>query len=224
MKRSDNLNELAAALSKAQAEIRDVEKDRANPFFNSKYATLASVWSAIRAPLTKNGLAVIQSPATSENGNVVISTLLVHSSGQWVEDELVLAAAQKTPQGFGSAITYGRRYALMAMVGTAPGDESDDDGNAATIPQENTRQPAQNAPSTASKPKPAAKPEHKEETHSSVFCEVCNTELKLDSKGKGYYCVKYTDRALGNHTYIKVEEFGSYVASKKMAQENDIPF
>lgn len=145
MKRSEQINELAAAMAKAQAEIGTAHKDRANDFFRSKYADLASVWDACRAPLSKYGLSIIQSPS-AEGVNVTVVTVLLHTSGQWIESTLSVVAAlppskdksgkpidppptAPTPQSVGSAITYARRYALQSMIGVAP---DDDDGNAAS--------------------------------------------------------------------------------------------
>jgi len=132
MEQSETINELAAALSKAQGQIKGALKDSANPFFKSKYADLASVWDACRAQLSENGLAVVQATCDSPTGISVV-TQLSHSSGQWIRGHLTLEPKDKTPQGYGSAITYARRYALAAIVGVAP---EDDDGNAASEKKE----------------------------------------------------------------------------------------
>lgn len=125
---SDQINELAAAMAKAQGKITGALKDSANPFFKSKYADLASVWDACRGALSENGLAVVQF-TESDDAGVFVTTTLAHSSGQWMRCRLHLTPKDGTPQGMGSAITYGRRYALAAMVGVA---QIDDDGNAAS--------------------------------------------------------------------------------------------
>lgn len=128
MTHSENINEIAGALAKAQAVIAGAAKDSDNPFFKSKYADLASVWDACRKPLTDHGLSVAQTAATAE-GHVGVTTILMHGSGQWIRDTLVMKPTKDDPQGVGSCITYARRYALAAMVGVAP---EDDDGNAAS--------------------------------------------------------------------------------------------
>ena len=125
---SAEIGELAKALAVAQGKITGALKDSANPFFKSKYADLASVWDACRGPLSDNGLAVVQL-TESDDAGVYVSTTLAHSSGQWMRSRLRLTPKDVTPQGMGSAITYGRRYALAAMVGVA---QVDDDGNAAS--------------------------------------------------------------------------------------------
>ena len=118
---------LFKALSLAQAEIKGARKDAENPHLKSKYADLASIWEACREALTKHGLTIIQLP--SAVGPVVtVETILGHESGEFISEKLALTAQQHTPQGIGSAITYGRRYGLAAMVGVAP---EDDDGEGA---------------------------------------------------------------------------------------------
>ena len=144
MQTSEQINELAAALAKAQGQIQGAVKDSTNPAFKSRYADLASVWDACRVALSLNGLAVVQGPALVGQG-VSVTTRLLHSSGQWAESTLMLPMDKATAQGAGSAITYARRYALAAMVGVAPDD--DDDGNAAS------QQPAQQQ-RLAPKPEP----------------------------------------------------------------------
>ena len=125
---SAELNELAAALCKAQAVMEGAKKDSSNPFFKSKYADLASVWAACKAPLTSNGLSVVQ---TVENGGekAYLVTILLHTSGQWIKSLMPILMSKNDAQALGSAITYCRRYALAAIVGVCP---TDDDGNAAS--------------------------------------------------------------------------------------------
>jgi hypothetical protein len=125
---SQEIGKLAAALAKAQGRITGALKDASNPFFKSKYADLANTWDACRAALSENELAVIQVPESDDSGVYVITTL-AHSSGEWVRSRLRLHPKDDSPQAMGSAITYGRRYALAAAVGVA---QIDDDGNAAS--------------------------------------------------------------------------------------------
>src|SRR5271170_6109676 len=128
MQSSEQINELASALAKAQGEITGALKDSANPFFKSKYSDLASCWDACRAALSKNGLSVTQFPTTEATETYLVTTLL-HSSGQWMRSSLELKSKDDSSQAMGSAITYARRYALCAVVGVA---QVDDDGNAAS--------------------------------------------------------------------------------------------
>jgi hypothetical protein len=126
--RSDQIKDLAAALVKAQAAMEGAKKDASNPHFGSKYADLASVWDAVRKPLTDNDLCIVQFPRTAGNGVEIETTLLHGATGQFMSDVLWVPCGKNDAQGLGSAITYGRRYSLMAVTGIAP---EDDDGNAA---------------------------------------------------------------------------------------------
>ena len=150
-RRSESIAALAAALAKAQGEMGFAKKDAANPYFKSKYADLASCWEAIREPLSKNGLAVMQFPRES-GGGVEVETLLAHSSGEWVSESLRLPLAKADAQGFGSGISYARRYGL-ALVGVAA---DDDDGNVAARPRQ-VPQPEPHFPEAKTKLEAAAK-------------------------------------------------------------------
>jgi hypothetical protein len=127
MNQSESIAALAAALSKAQADITGALKDSANPFFKSKYADLASCWDACRKQLAANNLAVIQTTEIGETGAILVTTL-AHSSGEWMRGYLPILTKDAGPQGQGSGITYARRYALAAIVGLA---QIDDDAEAA---------------------------------------------------------------------------------------------
>jgi hypothetical protein len=124
---SESIAALAAALSKAQADITGALKDSSNPFFKSKYADLASCWDACRKQLAANNLAVIQTTEVTEGGTVLVTTL-AHSSGEWMRGTLPVVTKDNGPQAQGSGITYARRYALAAIVGLA---QIDDDAEAA---------------------------------------------------------------------------------------------
>lgn len=128
MNTSEDINEIAAALAKAQGAILNPAKTSENPYFSSRYADLATGLNAIRSALSSNGLAVTQS--TRINGELMIlETQLTHSSGQWFQSEFLVCKALAPPQQVGSALSYARRYSLFALVGIS-GDD-DDDGNIA---------------------------------------------------------------------------------------------
>jgi hypothetical protein len=196
VKTSPDIGELSSALAVAQGAMKGAVKDASNPFFNSKYADLQSVWDACREPLTKNGLAVIQFPKCKSYGEPVpyeyekkgekrmgvkvvyevsVLTRLVHKSGQWMEDRVSTLLPHGDPQAVGSAITYLRRYALQSVAGIAP---EDDDGNGSgdhvTTTSEDV-QPARKVRDTGLPP-----------------CPVCETNAKvIKSKfGPGFYCLK----------------------------------
>lgn len=128
MQMSENINELAKALASAQAQIRPAQKNAANPFHKSKYADLDDCWSVIRDPLSKNGLSLMQ-VIEEKNGHTNLVTVLAHLSGQWMKSEVPVIVKEHTPQSFGSALTYARRYGLCSIVGVTASD--DDDGEAA---------------------------------------------------------------------------------------------
>lgn len=130
---SPEISELAKAIVKAQTEMTPAVKASVNPFFKSKYADLSAVWAAI-APFTMNGIAITQLPQASLDGShIVLATQLTHAeSGQWMRSCLTMPVVKNDPQGFGSALTYARRYALGCMTGLVT--EEDDDGNSASHP------------------------------------------------------------------------------------------
>lgn len=131
MTTSNEINEIAGAMIALQAQVEDAGKNKTNPAFKSKYADLSAILEAVRPALKAAKLAVIQSP--SAEGNVVsVTTRVIHASGQWIEGTISMTATRTDPQGIGSAITYGRRYSLAAMMGIT---QDDDDGNAASQPR-----------------------------------------------------------------------------------------
>ena len=144
MTQSVEINELAAALSKAQGEMQAAIKDKLNPFFKSSYADLGSVWDAARPVLSKYGLSVIQTTQTNDDwSKTVLVTTLAHTSGQWIKSFLPLNPAKNDSQGIGAAITYLRRYSLSAIVGVVCDD--DDDGETA-VGRGKTQAPKQETP------------------------------------------------------------------------------
>ena len=137
------MKELASALAKAQANIKTALKDSKNPHFKSSYADLTSIWEACRDALAKNGLSVVQIPGFDAN-DVWLETMILHSSGESISGRYPLRPQQNTPQAYGSALTYARRYSLAAMVGVVA--DEDDDGNAAS--QRGREEPRKEAPAT----------------------------------------------------------------------------
>lgn len=128
MNKSETIKELAGALVKAQGKIKAALKDSTNPHFKSKYADLSSVIDAVKAPLLECGISFLQGVEDADGG-VAVETMLMHTSGEWISSTVRIPASKQDAQGYGSAITYGRRYGLQAMCGVPA---EDDDGNAAT--------------------------------------------------------------------------------------------
>ena len=127
-KTEDTRRTIADALASAQAELTDPVKDSVNPHFKSRYADLATVLKTVRPVLSKHGIALTQTTNYAEGVLVLVTRL------SWRDEEIVghypVIPQQSTPQGYGSALTYARRYAIQAIVGVAA--DEDDDGNAAS--------------------------------------------------------------------------------------------
>jgi hypothetical protein len=192
MNTSEQINELATALSKAQGEMGGAVKDAANPFFKSKYADLASVRDATREPFAKHGLSVAQFPKTEFLGEaqpyewtaksgetrygvrvvcvVSVVTRLMHASGQFLEDAVSTMLSTGDPQAVGSAVSYLRRYAWQCVAGVAP---EDDDAEAATG----------QGTTTAATPRAASGP--------MPTCQKCKSAAKVivSKFGPGHYCL-----------------------------------
>ena len=126
MEKSPTIGELAKALVRFQLEMKTVVFDANNPFFKSKYATLAQLVTNSKDLLAKNGLSVSQ--LTEDEGSV--TTILMHTSGEYLSSKLTLKPVKDDPQGRGSCITYARRYGYASILGLVADD--DDDANAAT--------------------------------------------------------------------------------------------
>lgn len=132
---SGDVSALAKAFVAAQKATEAVKKAATNPHFKSKYADLAEVVEATVPALNDNGIGVMQSPGF--DGKLVsVTTVLLHESGATATATLHMNPTKSDPQGVGSAITYARRYALLAMTGAAP---EDDDGQAASQPRQQTK-------------------------------------------------------------------------------------
>ena len=126
---SDTIGKLAGALAKAQSQMTMVEGKSTNPFFNSKYASLAAVLEVAMPALNANEIALTQGNRWEPNSNgFYITSMLIHASGEWIKSEIRMPLAKKDAHGVGAATTYGRRYLLSSMVGVA---QADDDGNGA---------------------------------------------------------------------------------------------
>lgn len=188
MERSSEINELAAALAKAQGEISTAAKDGLNPAFRnaadptkakgSRYMSLSSAWEACREALSKHNLCVSQMPVDSpEPGRVALETAIMHASGQFIVSKMSTRLQKDDAQGVGSAITYLRRYALAAVVGIVADD--DDDGNAASQTPDDKQQRGGNSRPTTNRSAPQPKPQANEKAWSDRFAETVE-EFGLD--------------------------------------------
>jgi hypothetical protein len=145
MHRSETIGKLAESLAAAQAEIKAVVKDRTNPHYRNRYATLDAILDAVRPVLAKHGLSVVQGASDTTQG-FTVETYLLHSSGEFIANVIAMPVSKQDAQGVGSALTYGRRYGVSALL--ALSTDEDDDGEQAVKP-----------PAKKPDPKPAPKAE-----------------------------------------------------------------
>ena len=138
IRQSESIDKLSAAFVAAQAEMDHAARDSKNPHFRSNYASLAACLDACRPALNKHGIGIMQGTARGEGRQIVVTTRLVHQSGEWMESDLSLSADKDNAQGAGSAISYARRYALCGLVGIS---DVDDDGNEASRPSRKPEPP-----------------------------------------------------------------------------------
>jgi hypothetical protein len=152
------MEQLAKALSAAQAEFGTVPQSGMNPFHKSKYSTIEDYVNAAKPILAKHGLSISQAPNLLE-GQFVLTTILMHQSGEHLVSNQPIFSAKQDAQSMGSAITYARRYAYGAVLGMASGD-FDDDGNAATAkPTKQANPPKIQPPAKSPAPKTPSKAE-----------------------------------------------------------------
>lgn len=161
---STEITELASAMLKVQSVLQPAIKDRNNLFTKSDYATLNSVMNVCRQPLLENGIWLTQYPVPVESGCLGLITKLIHAeSGQWQASLLMMPLPKADPQGYGSAITYARRYAISAMLGIVT---DDDDGNGAreddpekTPPKSPRQKNPRREPQAVPPPQPPSQPD-----------------------------------------------------------------
>lgn len=125
MKTSESIVKIAVALLKAQKNIGAATKGSANPFFKSKYADLGSVMEACKESLNNEGISVLQ-PVGNENGKHTVTTMLLHESGEFMAETMVLEVPKANMQDLGSAISYARRYGLQSF-GFIPAEDDDNE-------------------------------------------------------------------------------------------------
>lgn len=164
MNRSDSIAELAGALSKAQGAVVAVgyDKEVKTTQYSYKYATLATIQSAIRPALAANDLALTMAP-TIDGNRAGVDWVLMHKSGEWMDGQVLFPIGQTTPQAAGSAISYAKRYTSAALLGITADDDDDAQSAMPTTAQQGRQTPtsateARTAPKRAQEPAPHAKP------------------------------------------------------------------
>lgn len=129
---SENLDKLFKGMNAFRSQLKQPVKDAKNPFFKSNYVTLEGVQNAIDAGIKGTGLAYTQIVKNDDNGNVGVETIITHESGQYLTTGVLALRPEKaTPQGYGSTITYAKRYQLASAFGVS--SDVDDDGNAGSF-------------------------------------------------------------------------------------------
>jgi len=170
---SEQKSQLVEALIAAQKEFAPALKLSENPHFRSKFVDLATAWDAVKTALWNHGLTVLQTTDVRENGATVLVTHLEHTSGQQrISVYPLIPAKDRDPQALGAALTYARRYTLMAILGLAP---EDDDGETAS--KKGNSEPPK-APPKASQP---AKSAEKPATNGPAASASSDTLAKLQS-------------------------------------------
>jgi ERF superfamily len=173
MEKSPTISELSKALVNFQKEMNPVSFDATNPFFKSKYVTLSALVSESKDLLAKNGLVVSQ--LIEDEGSV--TTILLHTSGEYLSSKLSLKPVKDDPQGHGSAITYARRYAYASILGIV--SDSDDDGN-----QASSAKPAVSQPQTKTVNRIGGNGEHKPESIRELVMAKSKTKYKTPDEFK----------------------------------------
>lgn len=239
--KSETINELAKALSQAQAQISGAIKDSSNPFFKSSYADLESCWAAIREPLTKNGLSVTQLVQV-ENSTPVLETMLMHTSGQFISSKSpIICVKQNDPQAFGAALTYMRRFNLCAIVGLT---QVDDDGNTASgkqMPTQDKKPKVEKEPITIGPPAGSEAEfikENKARIDKNSFvatmpaetpgphgvCTFCGANRNLSAKGDFLYCPNFKDPVNGKkHPTVPFVQKPLTAKNNMPMFEDDVP-
>ena len=147
MNKSENIKELALALSKAQAEMPPAELNAVNPFLKNKYADLGSIIKAAKPIIAKHGLSISQLPTSNGNG-IGVTTILMHSSGEWLESTMLLPLedsnnkAVTSAQAAGAIISYLRRYSIASVLGMYA--DEDVDGNSPKSTRKTRTKPKSN--------------------------------------------------------------------------------
>lgn len=195
MKTSETLKEIAVALRDAQVDTKFAIKDSTNPHFKSRYADLTSVIVAVKDSLNLNGIVFIQTPTESAPGTLALTTRLLHSSGEWIEDTAVCPLQKNDPQGYGSALTYLRRYSLASITGLY---QDDDDGESTRMKPEDYLKKIQSTTSL----------DNLQKTYASIISEVRHDKALMQAviSEKDKMKIMFDDRKAENENESKNNE------------------
>lgn len=189
IEQTEQIAELCDALARAQSRMGHAEKDRENTHFKSRYATLAAVLNACRPALSSEGIALLQIPGADGQGNEVIHTRLAFK-GQWIQGTTPIRTKDSGMQAYGSAVTYAKRYALMAMCGIAS-DDDDDDGEGAEgrhrEPAPRARWNGDNGPESPQPPRRDPEKDLEEAVRSAISTmKAATPETRENAKGRAW--------------------------------------
>lgn len=154
MNHSESIAGIIPALIKTQGELQGIAKEGKNPAFKSRYVTLDSILDALRPVLARHGLVLFQSSIENQEPGLCVESKIMHTSGEWVSNSLTIPVMQQTAHGIGSALTYGRRYTISALLAISA--DEDEDGNAAVGKQPQAS--PQNAQPAPLPPRPLKRP------------------------------------------------------------------
>ena len=235
MGRSEALDKFMPAFLEFQKEAENVERNRENPFLNSRYATLASILDHVLPLLNKNKLALIQSPSVSEDGTLAyVTTVVIHESGQFICGTAGAKPGKMDGQGTGSIISYLRRYGAAALLGIT---QADDDAERATDHKE-TRTDSSKLKAGAPRPALRGKQEAGEEDAAALgaksvarwpqirarLIEDGMTDVKAESQVQKYReeWAKEADKEAGGDTAKKIK--GILKRQEEWAKEANLTF
>lgn len=204
---SEDITELAKAMLKVQSMLQPAIKDRNNSFTKSDYATLKSVMDVCRQPLIENGIWLTQYPVPVEPGYLGLITKLTHAdTGQWQASLAVMPLPKGDPQGYGSAMTYARRYALSALVGIVT--EVDDDGNGARAAGTAQKQCQPPRPRNTKNAPPLAAPEPITENPAlASLPKLDGVTYKLIQGKTGQTCIQATGKTQAKAPMLQAAGF-----------------
>lgn len=198
MKTSEQLNELFSALSKAQENIKNAQKEGYNPMFKSNYTTVTSVLEAIK-PVFKENLSIMQMPESDK-----LITRVGHSSGQWLEIDTPLFIGEpkgmSKMQAYGNAVTYARRYALVSLFGIGQEDNDGNDGN-------------DNGKSTMPKKEPLNKPLNQS-------LDKTNIKQKPVDRKQGFLDSMKKLAAIDNESFVNLLGAAGYERAEDVPEES----
>lgn len=225
MKRSDEINELAKAMAAFQGEVKQPKKDADNPFFKSKYVPFEAVMAAVLKEAPKHGLSFTQWPTMNEGGRIGVTTLLMHTSGQWMEfDPIFMKLEKDTAQAAGSVISYLKRYALSAAFGIA--SDEDDDGNEASKPAEkknnNQQQSGNKQQQNRNTPPPQEPQQNQEPSTNNLITKYVNLLEKSGADTKQIFEEIAKQAGVANIRQVdKLQAFGE-LKTRYAAIENEM--